>query len=188
MIRFARILVAQNSIRYHALHPEYIHGRISKLGNAYFVRILLVMVDAENHADTIKELTKVALINGLTLMLAWRFVEGLSKEGRGPIIWSSFCCSDPYSCLVADLYRLLLANSNQEAARYLEIYKNFEKKPADLIKARVDTDYMSQLNTALTNVKGVNKSDVVTLISNFGVSDGEYKLSSLSPGATHGSG
>lgn len=117
------------SIRYHALHPEYIHGRIAKLGSTYFLRILLLMVDADNHTDAIKELTKVALINNLTLMLAW---------------------------------------SNQEAARYLEIYKNFEKKPADLIKARVDTDYMSQLNTALTNVKGVNKSDVVTLLSNFG--------------------
>lgn len=33
------------SLRYHRLHPEYIHTRIKKLGHMYTLRILLVMCD-----------------------------------------------------------------------------------------------------------------------------------------------
>lgn len=58
--------------------------------------------------------------------------------------------------------------SNQEAARYLETYKAFERKPPDLIKERRENDYMSHMNAVLTNVRGVNRTDVVTLTSNFG--------------------
>jgi DNA excision repair protein ERCC-1 len=60
--------------------------------------------------------------------------------------------------------------SHEQAGRYLEIYKAFERKPPDLIKERVDNDYMSLMTAALTSVRGVNKTDVHTLTSNFGVS------------------
>ena len=60
--------------------------------------------------------------------------------------------------------------SAAEVARYLEIYKSFERKPPDLIKERVDNSYMAHLTSALTSVRGVNKTDVTTLASNFGVS------------------
>ncbi|SRR6266404_4721586 len=33
------------SLRYHRLHPEYIHQRIERLGHAYNLRILLLMCD-----------------------------------------------------------------------------------------------------------------------------------------------
>lgn len=33
------------SLRYHRLHPEYIHTRIEKLGHSYNLRILLIMCD-----------------------------------------------------------------------------------------------------------------------------------------------
>jgi DNA excision repair protein ERCC-1 len=33
------------SLKYHRLHPEYIHQRIQKLGNSYNLRILLLMCD-----------------------------------------------------------------------------------------------------------------------------------------------
>jgi DNA repair protein Rad10 len=33
------------SIRYHNLHPDYIHERLKQLGNRYDLRILLVQVD-----------------------------------------------------------------------------------------------------------------------------------------------
>lgn len=56
----------------------------------------------------------------------------------------------------------------EEAATYIEKYKAFERKPPDLIKERRDNDYMSHMNAVLTNVKGINKTDVVTLTSNFG--------------------
>lgn len=64
---------------------------------------------------------------------------------------------------------IMVAWSNQEAGRYLELYKSFERKGPDLIKERVDKDYMSQMNAVLTSVRGVNKTDVLTLTTNFGV-------------------
>lgn len=33
------------SLKYHRLHPEYIHTRIAKLGGSYNLRILLIMCD-----------------------------------------------------------------------------------------------------------------------------------------------
>lgn len=60
------------------------------------------------------------------------------------------------------------AKRAEEAATYVEKYKSFERKPPDLIKERRENDYMSHMNAVLTNVKGINKTDVVTLTSNFG--------------------
>ena len=55
----------------------------------------------------------------------------------------------------------------QECARYLETYKAYETKPADLIQGRADEDYLSKLNAALTTVRGVNRTDVLTLAGAF---------------------
>ena len=33
------------SLRYHRLHPEYIHQRIERLGHSYNLRVLLLMCD-----------------------------------------------------------------------------------------------------------------------------------------------
>lgn len=63
-----------HSIRYHLLHPEYIHQRIADLGQNYNLRIILVQCDADNHVAAMKELTKIALVNGYTLMTCWRCV------------------------------------------------------------------------------------------------------------------
>jgi DNA excision repair protein ERCC-1 len=75
----------------------------------------------------------------------------------------------------------------EEAGVYLSTYKLFEHKPPDLIKERVDKvpppqwfrravsltksrqDYASVMRAALTSVRGINKTDVMTLRSNFGV-------------------
>ena len=48
------------SLRYHRLHPEYIHARIQKLAHMYTLRVLLVLCDVNDHQPAIKELTKVA--------------------------------------------------------------------------------------------------------------------------------
>ncbi|CAD6892014.1 unnamed protein product [Tilletia controversa] len=117
------------SLRYHRLHPEYVHTRINKLQQAYGLRILLVMCDVNDHQAAIKELTKVAVVNNMTIMVAW---------------------------------------SAEEAGRYVEAYKILEHKPTDVIKERISDDYMSQLTSVLTSVRGVNKTDVTTLLSNFG--------------------
>ena len=53
---------------------------------------------------------------------------------------------------------------------YLSMFKQFEHKPPDMIKERVDKDYNSVLRTALTSISKVNKTDVETLRTAFGVS------------------
>ncbi|XP_065826198.1 DNA excision repair protein ERCC-1-like [Oscarella lobularis] len=62
---------------------------------------------------------------------------------------------------------LILAWSLEEAARYLETYKAFENKPPDILKERVEKDYMSRLVDCLTTAKSVNKNDAATLSKNF---------------------
>ena len=37
--------VIPGSLKYHRLHPEYIHQRIEKLGHMYNLRILLIVCD-----------------------------------------------------------------------------------------------------------------------------------------------
>ncbi|KAG6845919.1 hypothetical protein H0H87_000725 [Tephrocybe sp. NHM501043] len=120
------------SLKYHRLHPEYIHIRIEKLGHSYTLRILLVLCDITEHREAIRELTKffeVCLINSLTILVAFSF---------------------------------------EEAGHYLSTLKQFEHKPPDMIKERVDKDYNSILRTALTSISKVNKTDVETLRTSFG--------------------
>ncbi|KAG7098603.1 hypothetical protein E1B28_000527 [Marasmius oreades] len=59
------------SLKYHRLHPEYIYTRIEKLGHNYGLRILLLLCDVTQHKDPIRELTKVCLINEITIIVAF---------------------------------------------------------------------------------------------------------------------
>ncbi|KAI9504309.1 restriction endonuclease type II-like protein [Coemansia spiralis] len=61
----------------------------------------------------------------------------------------------------------LLAWSLDEAGRYIETLKTFENRQPDIIKERVEDTYSAKLNNALTSVRSVNKTDVLTLASNF---------------------
>ncbi|KAG5639406.1 hypothetical protein H0H81_002938 [Sphagnurus paluster] len=103
------------SLKYHRLHPEYIHIRIEKLGQSYTLRILLVLCD---------------------INIAMQFENSPRFD---------------------------------EAGHYLSTLKQFEHKPPDMIKERVDKDYNSILRTALTSISKVNKTDVETLRTSFGV-------------------
>ncbi|KAH9981804.1 restriction endonuclease type II-like protein [Russula compacta] len=59
------------SLRYHRLHPEYIHQRIERLGQSYNLRVLLLMCDISEHQEPIRELTKICLLNNITVIVAW---------------------------------------------------------------------------------------------------------------------
>jgi DNA excision repair protein ERCC-1 len=59
------------SLKYHRLHPEYIYNRIRDLKGQYNLRVLLTMVDIENHEEPLKELSKTSLVNNVTVMLCW---------------------------------------------------------------------------------------------------------------------
>uniref|UniRef100_A0A8C8SSH9 DNA excision repair protein ERCC-1 n=1 Tax=Pelusios castaneus TaxID=367368 RepID=A0A8C8SSH9_9SAUR len=69
-------------------------------------------------------------------------------------------------CIMADC-TLILAWSPEEAGRYLETYKAYEQKPADLLKEKVDQDFLSKVTDCLTSVKSVNKTDTLSLLSTF---------------------
>eukprot|EP00963_Diacronema_lutheri_P008576 scaffold762_cov363-Pavlova_lutheri.AAC.63 len=60
-------------------------------------------------------------------------------------------------------FTLVCAWSYQECARYLETFKSYESKPADNIQERIGHDYLSRLNAVLTSIRGINKTDVLSL-------------------------
>ncbi|KAL9017662.1 MAG: hypothetical protein Q9185_004996 [Variospora sp. 1 TL-2023] len=81
------------SLKYHRLHPEYIYNRIRNLGQKYNLRILLIMVDIENHEVPLKELSKTSMVNNLTLILAWSAPEA----GRYLELYKSYEHASPNS-------------------------------------------------------------------------------------------
>ncbi|XP_004597998.2 DNA excision repair protein ERCC-1 [Ochotona princeps] len=117
------------SLRYHNLHPHYIHERLQSLGKNFALRILLLQVDVKDPQQALKELAKVCILADCTLILAW---------------------------------------SPEEAARYLETYKAYELKPADLLMEKLEHNFLSRVTECLTTVKSVNKTDSQTLLATFG--------------------
>ena len=81
------------SLKYHRLHPEYIYARIRALGGKYNLRILLTMVDIQNHEEPLKELSKTSLINNLTLILCW----SAQEAGRYLELYKSYEHASPTS-------------------------------------------------------------------------------------------
>ncbi|KAM9270703.1 LOW QUALITY PROTEIN: DNA excision repair protein ERCC-1 [Cariama cristata] len=117
------------SLRYHHLHPGYIHDRLRHLGRSYGLQLLLLQVDVKDPHQALKELAKVCILADCTLLVAW---------------------------------------SPEEAGRYLETYKAYEQKPPDLLKERVEQDFLSRMTDCLTSVKSVNKTDALSLLTAFG--------------------
>ena len=143
------------SIKYHALHSKHAELRIRELGKNFRLRILLVLVDVDDDISVkpLHELNKLCFTSDVTLLLCW---------------------------------------SNEECARYLEILKLYENKSAASIQEKVvvffqriplnnagdnivsinmyfqvENEFVPQLNRVLTNVRSVNKTDVVTLLDMF---------------------
>lgn len=62
---------------------------------------------------------------------------------------------------------VLLAFSQEEAARYLETYAVMKNKSDESLKGKRETDALAVVTDALTEIKTVNKTDVKTLLRNF---------------------
>ncbi|XP_075302326.1 DNA excision repair protein ERCC-1 isoform X3 [Opisthocomus hoazin] len=117
------------SVRYHHLHPQYVHARLRELGRSYALRLLLLLADVRDPQQALKELAKVCILADCTLLVAW---------------------------------------SPEEAGRYLETYKAYEQKPPDLLRERVEPDFLSRMSDCLTSIKSVNRTDVLSLLTAFG--------------------
>jgi DNA excision repair protein ERCC-1 len=63
------------SIKYHQLYPQYIHRRLSELKSDFRLRILLVLVDVDDCANSLLYLNKLGVTNSLTVILAWSEAE-----------------------------------------------------------------------------------------------------------------
>lgn len=63
---------------------------------------------------------------------------------------------------------VILTWSAQEAGRYLELYKSYEFAAPTSIKAHHSTTYSDQLVDFVTVPRSINKTDAVSLVSNFG--------------------
>lgn len=66
-------------------------------------------------------------------------------------------------------WALILGWAPQEIARYLETFKAYEHKDAELIKMKVDkADPKTAFTNAITTIRSVNKRDASVLASSFG--------------------
>ncbi|KAK2089401.1 Excision repair cross-complementation group 1 [Saguinus oedipus] len=54
------------------------------------------------------------------------------------------------------------------SGRYLETYKAYEQKPANLLMEKLEQNFISRVTECLTTVKSVNKTDSQTLLTTFG--------------------
>ena len=117
------------SLKYHRLHPEYIYGRIKALQGKYNLRVILCMVDIQNHEESLRELSKTSLINNVTLILCWSAAEG---------------------------------------GRYLELFKTYENAAPTSIKQHQSTSYSDRMIDFITTPRSINKTDAVSLVSQFG--------------------
>ncbi|GFR72084.1 DNA excision repair protein ERCC-1 [Elysia marginata] len=59
------------SLRYHQLHPNYIHDRLKQLGKSYELRVMLVQVDVKDPHHLLKDLAKMCILADCTLILAF---------------------------------------------------------------------------------------------------------------------
>ena len=96
-------------------------------------------------SHSIRELTKVCLS------------QSESFPSSPPL--TGLCDQQEFSPLLTLSFRF------DKAGHYLSTFKQFEHKPPELIKERVDKDYQS---TTLTSIGKVNKTDVETLRTSFG--------------------
>jgi DNA repair protein Rad10 len=63
------------SLRFHLLRPEYLHGRLRELGRAFRLRIVLVLVDAEDAAAPLADVTRACIAHEATLLCAFSALE-----------------------------------------------------------------------------------------------------------------
>ncbi|KAL7542887.1 hypothetical protein ACHAXR_013189 [Thalassiosira sp. AJA248-18] len=120
------------SLRYHNLHPNYIHRRIAELKSDFEYRMLLCYVDIEDNTSPLLFLNDMCVQNNFTLMLAW---------------------------------------SEEEAARYLETVTAFDgqEKEASIIRGKPDsTETIDQASHALKAVRSINNTDSIQLLNQFG--------------------
>lgn len=110
-----------------------------------------------NHKDYIKEKIK-KLGNAFSLRVILCKID--SEDYKGITDLNQLCYLGDCT--------LILSFNDLECARYIETFKIYEKKSAQLIQPKIENEYLPRLQDILTSIKSINKTDTITLSSNFG--------------------
>ena len=137
------------SLKYHRLHPEYIYTRIKNLQGKYNLRVVLCLVDIQNHEESIKELSKTSLINGVTVILCWSAAEG----GRYLELFKSYENAAPTSI------------KQHQSTTYSDRMVDFVTTPRSVNKADA-VSLVSQFGTIQTAVNA--RHEDVAMIAGWG--------------------
>lgn len=140
------------SLKYHKLRPDYIYNRFKKLGvtsainsnervkQSSQLQILLLLLDSEtNYIDSLRELTKLCIYSGFTLLATWTYQEAGEYVG-------------------------MLKNLDSVSSYKVKGSSTSNDK-FDIIKGLQKQDYYSRLLATLTSVRSVNKTDVSKIVS-----------------------
>jgi DNA excision repair protein ERCC-1 len=123
------------SLRYHLLKPDYIHTRL------------------KNCKTWIRS-------GGSDLRVKSRLVvvQVDTEDSQVPLAQIT-------KAAIHNDFTLFCGFTAAECGRYLETFKSYENKPAESIQKDLGADYTGRATSLLTSVRGVNKTDVKTLLS-----------------------
>ena len=75
---------------------------------------------------------------------------------------------DLYTMATQYKFKCMVGANDQECGLVVETLAIYANKPADFLLPRtLNDDYLNNVQTTLTSIKGINKSDALTLISKF---------------------
>ena len=137
------ICTSARSLKYHLLHPTYLAGRCATIARG-----------AAGASSSASSAPMAA--TRLRLILILVDVDDCEKILEDLTVFAN-----------AQAWTIILAWSNQEVGRYLETFKAYEKKSADVLKERLDSD-AERFHDCFAQVRSINKSDINTLAASFG--------------------
>ncbi|KAK8844150.1 hypothetical protein IAR55_006944 [Kwoniella newhampshirensis] len=148
------------SLKYHRLHPEYIHQRIEKMRASYNLRIVLVLCDVNEHHQSLRELTKIAIINEFTVFVAWSNEE----------VAQYLTCFKAFEHKSADTLKERVQQTYHDQLQHvLTSGRKVNKTDADNLAAQFGSfaSISKQSAKVLSNVKGLGATKVTSLIDAF---------------------
>ncbi|WVW79555.1 hypothetical protein I302_101524 [Kwoniella bestiolae CBS 10118] len=148
------------SLKYHRLHPEYIHQRIEKMKGNYNLRIILVLCDVAEHQQSLREINKIAIINEYTVFVAWSNEE----------IAQYLTCFKSFEHKSADSLKERVQQTYHDQLQHvLTSGRKVNKTDADNLAAQFGSfaNISRQPSKILSNVKGLGATKVTSLVDAF---------------------
>ncbi|VVT54383.1 uncharacterized protein SAPINGB_P004048 [Magnusiomyces paraingens] len=178
------------SLKYYRIHPEYITGRMAKLGyeqerndddvsasgvglsGIHFARILLVVVDIENPAETLKEITRLSFARDFTMVLAWNNADAANYITQLKTMQNASL--DPSAKNYDTLTGMALLNGGSSGAYTGGSSKNDSSSGSEGLSMSASV-YNAHVIETVTKVRGINKTDAQALIAQYGSLSNAFK-------------